>query len=367
MTQPAFFDPTLWDSRLEQERDQVLRRAGDTALVDIPQGATSTLPRPKRSPNYLNTADRLKIVLSHSATALACNLMPVIHAKTGHERSKAWLRLLEAVAVAVASAGMKEVVMAALRRLRPIIFGICQHSHILTKVRDFLGRCVAATAAVGGTVLKGLGQLVGHLLMACVRGLQLQGTAVCIELREALIAVTPAAINNTAFYAASKAADAVVADVLPGLPFTAALAPVIAISLQAIGQAIAFKVYHSDIRAQWVPWAKRLVGMELQATEWIPMAMPDLAPLGTTEEILDRTPTSLRCPITHTMITDPVRHVRTGQLYEKHAVFKSVDKLKVDPATNIPAKRQDYVAAPTAKDCIEEVAKILGLIQVWIQ
>lgn len=58
---------------------------------------------------------------------------------------------------------------------------------------------------------------------------------------------------------------------------------------------------------------------------------------------------------------DPVRHVRTGALYERHAIYTWIDRQGKDPLLQELVTRRDYIASPLAKALAREVSEdILG-------
>lgn len=61
---------------------------------------------------------------------------------------------------------------------------------------------------------------------------------------------------------------------------------------------------------------------------------------------------------------DPVRFRRTGQLYERAFIYQWLESGSpnpLDPGSNIPATKEDYVDAPVARASAGEAGAWLGL------
>uniref|UniRef100_A0A1Y1M517 U-box domain-containing protein n=1 Tax=Photinus pyralis TaxID=7054 RepID=A0A1Y1M517_PHOPY len=82
--------------------------------------------------------------------------------------------------------------------------------------------------------------------------------------------------------------------------------------------------------------------------------------LGTFEE---RIPDSLMCGIAlpaKEMVVDPVRSIRTGQLYERQRLYDWLNRRHTDPLTREKACSIDYIDSPLAAEHAKRIGRLLG-------
>ncbi|KAF3173318.1 hypothetical protein EYR41_009963 [Orbilia oligospora] len=69
----------------------------------------------------------------------------------------------------------------------------------------------------------------------------------------------------------------------------------------------------------------------------------------------------LMCPLTQSLVVDPVRSTLSGQVYERHAVMRWVRESGTDPILRGErVTALDYIPAPVAKEYAQYVAQSLG-------
>ncbi|KAH8802460.1 hypothetical protein F5884DRAFT_886958 [Xylogone sp. PMI_703] len=80
---------------------------------------------------------------------------------------------------------------------------------------------------------------------------------------------------------------------------------------------------------------------------------------GSFESFQSQITNELRCAISHDIVVDPVRSIRTGTLYERTELYHWIDEEGIDPLTREPATRLDYIDSPLAKNRAAKIASLL--------
>ncbi|KAH8754602.1 hypothetical protein F5883DRAFT_573230 [Diaporthe sp. PMI_573] len=81
---------------------------------------------------------------------------------------------------------------------------------------------------------------------------------------------------------------------------------------------------------------------------------------GNFEAFENQVTEELMCSIGHTIVVDPVRSIRTGQIYERALIYQWIDKEGTDPWTRDRCTRLSFVDSDLAKARAERIASFLG-------
>ena len=143
MTKTPFYNPEMWDDRLEAERRAVIALAGDNLIPDLPKFTmAATRPRQMYTAHYRTTHHVVQSSLTAAMAALAFNIVPVISARTPAERSAAWARLCQAVGVGAAVGagvgGLRGVALESMEQIKSVVFDMSTGGAMLRSVRKML-------------------------------------------------------------------------------------------------------------------------------------------------------------------------------------------------------------------------------------
>ncbi|KAK5988224.1 hypothetical protein PT974_12364 [Cladobotryum mycophilum] len=81
---------------------------------------------------------------------------------------------------------------------------------------------------------------------------------------------------------------------------------------------------------------------------------------GDYENFEKRIPEGLWCSISHEMVVDPVRSIRTGHLYEREQLYRWLQSKHKDPITRTKACSLDYVDSPCAAEHARRIGSLLN-------
>ncbi|KAL7959767.1 hypothetical protein V8C34DRAFT_278696 [Trichoderma compactum] len=87
---------------------------------------------------------------------------------------------------------------------------------------------------------------------------------------------------------------------------------------------------------------------------------------GYLNDFSNRLPDQLICTISHELVIDPVRSIRTGHVYERKQLYEWLDQRHTDPITLQKAFSIDYIDSPCTAKYAECIAKLLGANKVPI-
>ncbi|KAK5111591.1 hypothetical protein LTR85_011820 [Meristemomyces frigidus] len=299
-----------------------------------------------------------------AAVALVRGL-PAVYNTEEAKRLQAWIKLVNDVCATLITTGMLELTVAAVRRK------LENSGPELLDMLRCLGTTVTSSAAVTGSSVALFGAIkafchyiqAGMAHMAGDRGAakeQMWRARQEVNLDTACRAV--AAATTSAALAAAITAGL--------LPATGVLSLPVPLAMFWVASTVAENILARKNKVGgWLTWFRTLFHEDQRRMIWAGDSF---------EEREDEITAELKCSITLQLVVDPVRHTRTGTLYERSAIHTWLvtnrSHIETDPVSGVRrmvpgqsdpidqtgAEEKDYVRSDLTRALAREVAETLG-------